>query len=124
MIVWYYMKPYVLLICSIKLFLHFMYNFKLSMKVTKTAASVETRWHTQPRTHAPQWCFLYLRETKSWWCEGREGEEGEGEKVSMLTHGTARGMGKKYCRLSHFSVEGEGGGPANIFGLHICKLKN
>ena len=35
------------------------------------------------------WCFMYLRETKSWWC----GEE-EGEKVSLLTHSTARGMGK------------------------------
>ena len=39
----------------------------------------------------PPWRFLYLRETKSWWCE--EGGEG-GEKVSMLTHATARGMGK------------------------------
>ena len=36
--------------------------------------------------------FLYLRETKSWWCE--EGGEGGGEKVSMLTHATARGVGK------------------------------
>ena len=30
---------------------------------------------------------MYLTETKSWWCEG--------EKVSMLTHATARGVGKK-----------------------------
>ena len=28
---------------------------------------------------------------------------------------------KKDCRLSHFSIEG--GGPGNIFGLNICKLK-
>ena len=42
--------------------------------------------------------FLYLRETKSWWCEeGGGGEEG-GQKVSMLTHATARGMGKKVTR--------------------------
>ena len=35
--------------------------------------------------------FLYLTETKSWkWEEGGE----EGEKVSLLTHATARGMGK------------------------------
>ena len=35
--------------------------------------------------------FLYLRETKSWWCE-KEGGGGEGgeEKVSMLT---ASGVG-------------------------------
>ena len=37
-------------------------------------------------THAP-WRFMYLRETKSWWCEGEE-------KVSVLTHATARGVGK------------------------------
>ena len=41
----------------------------------------------------PPWCFLYLRET-SWRCEEREGGEGEEEKVSLLTHVTARGMGK------------------------------
>ena len=46
----------------------------------------------------PPWRFLYLRETKSWRREGEE-EEGEeegeeGEKVSLLTHATARGMGK------------------------------
>ena len=48
--------------------------------------------------------FLYLRETQFWRCEGGEGEEGgeegeeggeEEEKVSLLTHTTARGMGKK-----------------------------
>ena len=44
--------------------------------------------------------FLYLRETKSWRWEGEGGEEGEegeeeGEKVSLLTHATTRGMGKK-----------------------------
>ena len=45
----------------------------------------------------PPWHFLYLRKTKSWrWEEGGEGEEeGEGgEKVSLKTHATARGMGK------------------------------
>ena len=35
--------------------------------------------------------FIYLTETKSWKWEG-EGEEGE--KVSLKTHATARGMGK------------------------------
>ena len=46
----------------------------------------------------PPWHFLYLRETKSWrWGEEEEEEEGEGggEKVTLLTHATARGMGKK-----------------------------
>ena len=33
--------------------------------------------------------FLYLRETKSWKWEG--GEEGEGEKVSLKTHGSTFG---------------------------------
>ena len=43
----------------------------------------------------PPWCFLYLRETKSWMCAGGEGgEEAEEEKVSLLTHATTRGMGK------------------------------
>ena len=49
------------------------------------------------RTNTPQ-SFLYLRETKSWWCgEGEEeekGEEEEGENVYLLTHPTARGVGK------------------------------
>ena len=34
----------------------------------------------------PQQCFLYLTETKSWkW--GESGGGGEGEKVSLKTHG-------------------------------------
>ena len=37
--------------------------------------------------------FLYLTETKSLRC-GEEGEEEEGEKVSLKTHATARGVGK------------------------------
>ena len=41
----------------------------------------------------PPQCFRYLRKTKSWWCE-EEGEEGGEEKVHLLTHVTARGMGK------------------------------
>ena len=51
---------------------------------------------SQRKTHAPQ-RFLYLRETKSWWCEGGGGGGGEGEereKVHLLTHATARGVGK------------------------------
>ena len=36
----------------------------------------------------PSRCFLYLRETKSWRCE-----EGEEEKVHLLTHTTARAPG-------------------------------
>ena len=51
--------------------------------------------HSQGPT--PPQHFLYLRETKSWWCEeeGGDGEGGEGgeEKVSMLTHATTRGVG-------------------------------
>ena len=41
----------------------------------------------------PPWRLLYLIETKSWWCG--EGEE----KVSILTHTTARGMGKKHSTI-------------------------
>ena len=42
----------------------------------------------RPPPPPPLRCVLYLRETKSWWC----GEEGE--KVSLKTHATARGVGK------------------------------
>ena len=54
----------------------------------------KTRSHHSERP-TPHGVFLYLRETKIWWCEG-EGEEGEGgeEKVHLLTHATARGVGK------------------------------
>ena len=46
---------------------------------------------SQRKTHAPPRRCLYLRETKSWrWEEGGE----EGEEVSLLTHATARGVGK------------------------------
>ena len=39
--------------------------------------------------------FLYLTETKIWkWEEGDGEEEEGGEKVSLKTHATARGMGK------------------------------
>ena len=46
------------------------------------------------------WRFLYLTETTSWrW----EGGEGEGKKVSLKSHATARGMGKKHLlKLEHF----------------------
>ena len=52
--------------------------------------------------------FLYLRETKSWWCgeEEEEGEGEEGEKVSLLTHATARGVGKKYIILNYLFTHG------------------
>ena len=69
------------------------------MVVTHTIIShlMTNKIASQRKTHAPR--FLYLRETKSWWCEGEgDGEGGEGgeeENVSMLTHTTARGMGKK-----------------------------
>ena len=39
--------------------------------------------------------FLYLRKTKSWWC----GEGEEGEKVSLKTLATTRGMGKNMWTL-------------------------
>ena len=45
---------------------------------------------SQRKSHAPpppRWCFLYLRETKSWWCEGEGGDGdgggGEGEEKSV-----------------------------------------
>ena len=54
--------------------------------------------------------FLYLRETKSLRCEGgeeggegeEEEEEEEEEKVSLLTHATARGVGKNMSSLESF----------------------
>ena len=51
-------------------------------------------------TCPPPQRFLYLRETKSWWCgeEGEEEEEEEGEEegenVHLLTHTTAMAVGK------------------------------
>ena len=57
----------------------------------------------------PPWRFLYLRETQSLWC-GEEGEEEEeGEKVSLKTHATARGVGKNKDNKLWFRV-GDGGG--------------
>ena len=53
---------------------------------------------SQRRTHVSPRRFLYLRETKSWWC-GEEGEE-EGENFHLLTHATARGVGKIRPSLS------------------------
>ena len=47
-----------------------------------------------PPPPPPQQCFLYLSETKSWWCE----EEGE-EKVSMLTQASTRDVGEKLKKL-------------------------
>ena len=49
-------------------------------------------------------CFLYLSETKIYRCG--EGEEEEGEKISLKTHATARGMGKKEYKslTSHHNV--------------------
>ena len=47
--------------------------------------------HSQGPMPPPQ-CFLYLREIKSWRSEGRGREV---EKVSLLTHATTRGVGKK-----------------------------
>ena len=46
-----------------------------------------------PPPPPPQQCFLYLSETKSWWCE--EGEE----KVSMLTQASTRDVGEKLKKL-------------------------
>ena len=57
----------------------------------------------------PTWRFMYLTETKSWKWEG-EGGEG-GEKVSLMTHASARGMGKKRPFL-HPSIVESGSGLA------------
>ena len=54
----------------------------------------------------PPWHFLYLRETKSLrWDKGEEGEEGEGKKVSLLTHATAMGMGKNCVNQVWYNTE-------------------
>ena len=63
------------------------------MYILNLESQRKTRWHTLPRTHAPPWRFLYLTEKKSWKWEG--GGEEEGEKVSLKTYATARGVGKK-----------------------------
>ena len=58
------------------------------------------RWRRRKSNKFENLRFLYLRETKSWRWEGEEGEEeggeeGEGEKVSLLTHtATLAGVGK------------------------------
>ena len=65
-----------------------------NLKINKIAS--------QRKTHAPR--FLYLRETKSWWCE--KGEEGEEEKVHLLTHTTARGVGKNTNDKSFSLIDG------------------
>ena len=62
---------------------------------------------------------MYLRETKIWWCE-EGGEEGE-EKVHLLTHATAWGMGKKFDRTAAGKEEDQLG-----FGvlIHSCIVHN
>ena len=47
--------------------------------------------------------FLYLRVIKSWRCE--EGGEGEEEKVSLLTHTTARGVGKNHAKVGKHKLD-------------------
>ena len=66
----------------------FTYKDRVQKKRNKMAYRAKDPHPPPPRR------FLYLRETKSWRWEGG-GEEGEGEKVSLLTHATARGVGKK-----------------------------
>ena len=58
-----------------------------------------------PPTPTP-WCFLYLGETKSWWCGKGEEKEEEGEEVkkfSLKTHATTRGVGKNNCKETSFT---------------------
>ena len=59
------------------------------------AGPVKIRLHHSERPTPHSFC-LYLKETKSWWCE--EGGEGE-EKVHLLTHATARGGGKNTLQV-------------------------
>ena len=49
--------------------------------------------------------LLYLTETKSWKWEGEE-EEGGGEKVSLKSHATARGVVKKGLNLDIAQIRG------------------
>ena len=73
-----------------------MSNLKIHNDITKNKINEKqvnlkkpqniTKDHITAKDPRPPRHFLYLRETKSWWCE----EGGEGEKVSMLTHATAR----------------------------------
>ena len=65
----------------------------IEIKINKMA-------YTAKDPRPPPRRFLYLTETKSWKSEEREREaEGEGERggenVSLKTHATARGVGKK-----------------------------
>ena len=60
--------------------------------VVKKHDGKQNKIASQRKSHAPPpWRFLYLRETKSWWCG--EGEEEEGKKFSLKTHATTRGVG-------------------------------
>ena len=65
----------------------FMYEVRCKNKMAYT--------HSQGPT--PPWRFLYLTETKSWRYEEGEGTE---KNVHLLTHATARGVGKKYNRTA------------------------
>ena len=59
-------------------------SFHIVHYVNKMAYTAKDPWPNQG-------VFLYLTETKSWRCEGEEGETEE--NVHLLTHATARGVG-------------------------------
>ena len=61
--------------------------------------------------------FLYLIKTKSWRCEGGRGE-GEGEKVSLLTHTTAWAVGKNMLEKKNHQVYG----PASFQDLDLIEV--
>ena len=77
--------------------------------------------------------FMYLTETKSWkWEEGRGGEKGGGgEKVSLKTHATARGVGKnteqlmfdvRYKNIEGGAAGGAGAVAQNSFDIRLGYL--
>ena len=66
--------------------------------MTETCYGCLNKIASQRKTHGPRH-FLYLKETKSWWCEegGGGGEGGEEEKVQC--NATERGMGKNRSKI-------------------------
>ena len=66
-------------------------KLEISKGSTLCKVTIKTRWHTQPRTHAPM-AFLYLRETKVGVVK-KEKEEGKDKKSPSVDQCYCKGHG-------------------------------
>ena len=64
------------------------------LEVGRIRKEEETRWHTQPRTHVTPMAFSVPKRNKKFEV-GRRRRRRRRKKVSLMTHATPRGMGKK-----------------------------